>query len=211
MGDFPIHFFPSPNYDDRNGVSPKFIILHYTDLPDITTALNYLAEPNNKVSAHVVIDQDGSRYQMVATEKIAWHAGVSAWRGYTNLNRYSLGIELQNGGVQYLVNGEMENFSESQISSLLQQLQIWTKEFGIPPENILAHSDIAPARKIDPGPKFPWAVLAKRGLCYDMNQHAHILNLSDIALKQQLVALGYDEKTELSFLKRAFQLRLDSK
>ena len=140
----------------------KFIIIHYTGMKIESKALKRLANPNSKVSVHYFIKNNGTVVNMVPDEYIAWHAGVSNWKNFKSLNKYSLGIEISNPGH----NHEYKNFSHRQISSLIKLLRILIQEYKIKRKNILGHSDIAPLRKKDPGEKFPWKKLEKKKVSF---------------------------------------------
>ncbi|MBI5017581.1 MAG: N-acetylmuramoyl-L-alanine amidase [Deltaproteobacteria bacterium] len=142
----------SPNFGERR---PNFVVLHHTDDDSTEQALRALTAPYGKTSAHYLIGNDGALYQLVDERSRAWHAGLSKWGADTDLNSSSIGIELQNNG--------REPFPEVQISSLLALLDDIERRYGIPSENFLGHSDVAPTRKVDPGPYFPWRILAQRG------------------------------------------------
>lgn len=149
---------PSPNFDERPaGVGPSLIILHYTEFATTDLALKHLTSSDSRVSSHYLIGDSGVIYQLVGDEHRAWHAGVSSWGGQENLNNLSLGIELQNEGLNHTP------YPAVQMDALLELLGALTEQYGIPGERILGHSDIAPSRKIDPGPHFDWALLARHG------------------------------------------------
>jgi N-acetylmuramoyl-L-alanine amidase len=143
---------PSPNFDQRR---PNFVILHQTSNDTVAKALSTLTDPQRKVSAHYLIGRDGSVIQLVDESARAWHAGDSWWGGSTDLNSASIGIELDNTGD--------EAFAEAQIAALLVLLDELRQRHRIPQANYLAHGDIAPARKVDPGRLFPWQRLAQQG------------------------------------------------
>jgi len=151
---------PSPNFDART-LKPTHIVLHYTDMADCAAALARLCDPAAKVSAHYLIRQDGHIFQLVDEEKRAWHAGVSYWRGETDMNSASIGIELDHAG--HAPDGSMAGFPAAQMAALVGLLQEIVARHDIAPQNILGHSDIAPGRKIDPGEAFDWAALHKAG------------------------------------------------
>lgn len=151
---------PSPNKDDRPAPRIDSIILHYTGMPDTASALARLCDPAAKVSAHYLIDEDGETRQLVNDAQRAWHAGQSFWRGQTRLNDTLLGIELVNPGHEF----GYRPFPPSQIAACVRLCRDLVAKHGIAPESILAHSDIAPDRKQDPGELFPWQELAQRGL-----------------------------------------------
>lgn len=151
--------YPSPNFNDRpEGIAIDCVVLHFTDVATMEEALQILTDPKRKVSSHYAIDEDGTIYQLVDDEKRAWHAGSSSWKGQDNVNHFSIGIELQNGGYHagYALRGVWPPFPENQINALKELLKMLRAKFSIPLERIIGHEDIAPGRKIDPGPAFPW-------------------------------------------------------
>jgi len=151
---------PSPNFDDRK-LPVSMIVLHYTGMPDCEGALCRMTSPNAKVSAHYCIDEDGTVYRLVDEDKRAWHAGASYWRGHKDVNSASIGIELDNPGHAL---GYRE-FPEAQIEALIPLLHDIVRRHDIPRANVVGHSDVAPARKVDPGELFPWEWLAEYRLC----------------------------------------------
>ena len=120
-------------------------------------SLNKLCSSRSKVSSHIVINRNGKIYRLVKDNQIAWHAGISCWGKYKNLNKNSIGIELINKGHQY----GYTNFTKKQILSLVKVCKNLIKKYKIKSKNVVGHSDIAPLRKIDPGEKFPWEKLAR--------------------------------------------------
>jgi len=142
----------SGNFDERR---PNFVILHYTSNGDAAPALRTLTDPVSKVSAHYLIARDGKIYSLVDERARAWHAGVSYWGGNRDVNSASIGIELDNDGV--------EAFAEPLLNSLLTLLEDLQTRYAIPAANFLGHSDVAPRRKPDPGRWFPWQRFAARG------------------------------------------------
>ena len=153
-----IHAVPSPNFNDRpDGEAINCIVLHYTDFLTLKESLDCLTDPLSKVSAHYLVDEDGTIYQLVADEKRAWHAGVSQWRGHNNVNNISIGIELQNGGMTYKEKcGEWPPYPAAQMQALAELAHDLQVRISMPTEHIVGHNDIAPTRKIDPGPHFDW-------------------------------------------------------
>ena len=150
---------PSPNHDER--VAPiDMIVLHYTGMTDPAAALARLCDPAAKVSSHYVIGEDGAVAQLVPEARRAWHAGVSSWRGVTDINSCSIGIEIDNPGHDF---GYPE-FPPSQIDAVIALCRDIVVRRAIAPARVLAHSDVAPARKNDPGEKFPWQKLAAAGV-----------------------------------------------
>jgi len=149
---------PSPNIEPRRGgLTPTILLLHYTGLPSVAKALEVLSRPDCKVSCHYVIDVDGRIVQMVAEEKRAWHAGQSFWAGETDVNSASIGIEVHNPGHQ----AGYPDFPEPQMRAVAALCRDIVARRAIRAHRVLAHSDVAPARKIDPGEKFDWLGLAE--------------------------------------------------
>lgn len=156
---------PSPNFDERppNTVIDT-VVLHYTDMKSAALSLERLCDPLSKVSAHYLIDEDGTAYQLVLEEKRAWHAGVSQWRGRENVNHFSIGIELQNPGYFYFQQfGQWFPYSSAQYQALVQLLYFLKGRYPLIVNNTVGHNDVAPQRKIDPGPHFNWEILQENG------------------------------------------------
>ena len=152
---------PSPNIEDRKGgLTPSILLLHYTGMPSVDRAIDVLSRPDCKVSCHYVVDVDGRIVQMVAEDKRAWHAGVSSWKGETDINSASIGIEIQNPGHA----DGYPDFPPAQMRAVTALSQDILSRHDIPPPGVLAHSDVAPGRKIDPGEKFDWPGLAAEGV-----------------------------------------------
>ena len=147
---------PSPNFDTRT-LPITMIVLHYTGMQDGASAIRRLSEADSKVSAHYVIAEDGQIVRMVAEENRAWHAGKSHWRGIEDVNSASIGIEIVNPGHEF----GYRPFPDAQIDALIPLMADIKARYGITRGNIVGHSDIAPARKQDPGELFPWGRLAK--------------------------------------------------
>lgn len=148
---------PSPNFGPRrDGLKPTLIVLHYTAMESAAAALDRLCDPVPEVSAHYLIGADGTLWQMVQEEDRAWHAGAGEWRGQTDINSRSIGIELDNRG-NY-------PFSDRQMSRLENLLPAIMQGWSIPPQGVIGHSDMAPGRKTDPGPRFDWQRLERQGL-----------------------------------------------
>ncbi len=144
----------------RGGVKPSLLILHYTGMGSAEKAIDWLSRPESGVSCHYVIDEAGQITQLVPEELRAWHAGASYWRGETDINSHSIGIEIHNPGHQQ----GYPDFPAVQMSAVIALAKDIVRRHHIAPDNILAHSDVAPGRKIDPGEKFNWLLLAKEGL-----------------------------------------------
>ncbi|MEO5866412.1 MAG: N-acetylmuramoyl-L-alanine amidase, partial [Sphingomonas sp.] len=146
---------PSPNFDDRL-LPVSMIVLHYTGMQDARSAIDRLCDPAAKVSAHYVVDEDGSIHRLVGEDKRAWHAGRSRWRGVEDVNSASVGIEIVNPGHEF----GYRPFAEEQIDALIPLVAEIKERHGITRGNVVGHSDVAPSRKQDPGELFPWARLA---------------------------------------------------
>tara|TARA_B100000575_G_C23128216_1_gene653986 strand:+ start:2010 stop:2756 length:747 start_codon:yes stop_codon:yes gene_type:complete len=156
----------SPNYDNRNKSKIKFLIIHYTALRNCKEAISYLCNPNNKVSCHFLISQEGDIFCLVDESKRAWHAGISFWNNYTDINSHSIGIELDYSG-----SNQNNIFSKKMINSLIKLLNYLKQKYKIKDINILAHSDIAPLRKKDPGKYFPWKILSSNKISFIVNKN----------------------------------------
>ncbi|MET0546816.1 MAG: N-acetylmuramoyl-L-alanine amidase [Caulobacterales bacterium] len=151
----------SPNVNPRpEGVAPSLVVLHYTGMIDGPTAIKRLRDPEAKVSCHYVVEEDGRIFRLADETQRAWHAGVSSWRGITDVNSHSIGIEIVNGGHDF----GLPDYPPAQISALIDLLKDVLERRGIPVVGVIGHSDVAPARKDDPGEKFPWAQLAEAGV-----------------------------------------------
>jgi len=154
-------FVASPNRGERRVSSrPNCVILHYTGMPTGEAALKALTDPAGEVSAHYLVWEDGSIDQLVEESNRAWHAGRGAWKGETDLNSASVGIEIVNPGHE----GGSPPFPDRQIESTIALTRDICRRWRIAPERVLAHSDVAPARKRDPGEVFPWARLWRSGV-----------------------------------------------
>jgi N-acetylmuramoyl-L-alanine amidase len=151
----------SPNFGPRrDGKRADAIILHYTGMETGEAAEAWLCNPESEVSSHYLVHEDGRIVQMVREIDRAWHAGASSWHGETDMNSRSVGIEIVNSG-HFL---GYEDFGDRQIEAVIDLCQGISLRHRVPPERVLAHSDIAPARKADPGEKFPWRRLAASGI-----------------------------------------------
>jgi N-acetylmuramoyl-L-alanine amidase len=186
---------PSPNYDDRGGAAIDMLVLHYTGMASAEAALARLCDPAAKVSAHYTIDEDGTLYTHVPESARAWHAGISFWAGTRNVNACSIGIELVNPGHEF----GYRAFAGAQIAALITLCHEILKRHAIPPARILGHSDVAPARKDDPGELFPWAELAGEGIGLWPEMPA------DRAAADALMRFGYDPQAPRDRTILAFQ------
>ncbi len=150
---------PSPNHDART-LPISLLVLHYTGMESGKAALAHMCGPAAKVSAHYMVEEDGQIFKLVDESRRAWHAGVSSWGGETDINSASIGIEIVNGGHDY----GLPHYPEAQIKSVIRLCRDIMGRNDISGFDVLAHSDIAPGRKQDPGEKFPWAKLADAGV-----------------------------------------------
>ena len=172
----------------------KFIIIHYTGMKIESEAIKKLCNSKSKVSSHYFIKNNGSVINLVPDLYEAWHAGKSDWKNFKYLNKYSIGIEINNPGHDH----GYRKFSSKQISSLQKLLKYLIKTYNINYKNILGHSDIAPGRKKDPGEKFPWKILAKKKLSY-----WHSLNQKKITICRKVKITSSDENI---FLKNLYRI-----
>jgi len=199
----------------------KFIILHYTGMKKESKAIQKLCDSQSKVSAHYFIKNNGGVAQLVPDLYTAWHAGKSNWKNFNSLNKYSIGIEINNPGHR---NG-YKKFSLKQMSSLIKLLRHLIKIYKINIINVLGHSDISPNRKKDPGEKFPWNELAKKKLCYwhtlretkiKSFRNKKIMLYEKKSFFKNLYRIGYSKKhlqkkKDKNYLIKAFQRRFRQK
>lgn len=207
-----IHKHSTHHGERADSAAPTFLIIHYTESANAVAPDGYftgtLTHPTGGcVSAHYMIDVDGSTVQYVDEDRRAWHAGASHWAGVADINTHSIGIELVNGGPAF----GYTDFPPLQIDALIALAQGILTRHNIPLHHVLAHSDIAPGRKIDPGEKFPWKILADAGVGLwpqpiqsDFNDAAALMQ-DDAKLKQSLVDYGYDPVQSLDVLVKEFQ------
>tara|TARA_B100001057_G_C22664181_1_gene877162 strand:+ start:195 stop:932 length:738 start_codon:yes stop_codon:yes gene_type:complete len=201
---------------DKNTI--RFLIIHYTGMKKESSAIKKLCNPKSKVSSHYFIKNNGQIINFVPDEYIAWHAGQSSWKNLKSLNKYSIGIEINNPGHTH----GYKKFSTKQIFSLDKLLNYLIKKFKIKKQNILGHSDIAPYRKKDPGEYFPWEKLALKNLCIWHNVSKRIkIKHRKIKIKpyekklflNNLKVIGYSKLNKIDYLKnkknliKAFQRR----
>ena len=184
-----LNYSPNFNVKKRSYKSIKYIIIHYTGMKKEFFAINRLCNIKSKVSAHFFIKKNGSMLNLVPPLYEAWHAGRSNWKNLKSLNKYSIGIEIQNTGHD----NNCENFSKNQITSTKKLLKYLIREYKINPKNVLGHSDIAPDRKKDPGEKFPWKELSRFKVSQWHNLDEKIL------VRKRLILLNFAE--ESSFFK----------
>jgi len=184
-----VHFeLPSPNWDER-ALPVTMAVIHYTEM-EREAALKRLTDPEAKVSAHYFISEKGEVVRLVDEDKRAWHAGASYWRGHKDVNSASIGIELDHPGH---ANGYRE-FAEAQIEALIPLLNDIVRRHDIPRANVVGHSDVAPARKTDPGELFPWQHLAEYRLCLPRPEKLELGDPfdNDGAFYLALERFGYD-------------------
>lgn len=152
---------PSPNFNERQDVAgPDILIMHYTGMQTCEAAVARLTSAEARVSSHYTIDEDGTIYRHVPENLRAWHAGISHWRGATDINSRSIGIEIVNPGHEF----GYRPFPAAQIDAVIALGREIVARHRIPPRNVIGHSDIAPDRKEDPGELFPWKQLAASGV-----------------------------------------------
>lgn len=151
---------PSPRHEERRGGPPDMILLHYTGLPTLADALGFLQGPDGNVSCHYVVEEGGRILQLVPEARRAWHAGLSHWDGETDINSRSIGIEIVNPGHDF----GSPPFPPAQVAAVVALCRDIAARHAIAPERVLAHSDVAPTRKKDPGEAFPWAALGEAGI-----------------------------------------------
>jgi N-acetylmuramoyl-L-alanine amidase len=156
----PITELPSPNHDERGGAPVDMLILHYTGMKTAQDALDRLRDPAAQVSSHYVVDEDGTVFRLVPEGRRAWHAGVSHWRGHAALNARSIGIEIVNPGHEW----GYRDFPMLQMAAVCDLCLAVLARHPIPARNVVAHSDVSPDRKEDPGELFDWQGLAENGV-----------------------------------------------
>ena len=212
----------SPNFNPikRHKTQIKFLIFHYTGMKKESDAINKLTNFKFDVSCHYFIKNNGEISVMVPDSYVAWHAGKSRWKHHKSLNRYSIGIEINNPGHDF----NYKKFSKKQIKSLINLSKILIEKYKINSKNILGHSDVAPERKKDPGEKFPWKELSKQGIglwhtlsiqLLKRNRKIELDKVSKKMFYKNLSKIGYViKKTENSenrklkyYIVKAFQRR----
>jgi N-acetylmuramoyl-L-alanine amidase len=186
---------PSPNQDARGATPIDMLVLHYTGMASAEAALARLCDPASKVSAHYTITETGNVYAHVPEDRRAWHAGLSFWAGVRNVNACSIGIELVNPGHEF----GYRAFPAAQIAALKNLGREILARHPIPASRVLGHSDVAPARKEDPGELFPWEELAASGIGLWPGPAQSVLGADD------LPRFGYDPDVPLDKTITAFQ------
>ena len=186
----------SPNFDvkKRRVKEVKFIIFHYTGMKKENQAITRLTNSKSKVSSHYLIKNNGEILTLVPDLYVAWHAGVSSWKNYKSINKYSIGIEISNPGHEY----SYKKFSKKQIKSIIKLSIYLKKKYKIKSNFILGHSDIAPDRKKDPGEKFPWKYLSKNKI-----GQWHYLNEKKLFKKRNQIV---DRLEKNKFIKNLYKI-----
>ena len=191
----------------------KFIIFHYTGMKNENDAINRLTSQDSKVSSHYFIKKNGTILTLVPDLYISWHAGVSCWKNYKSLNKYSIGIEISNSGHQF----KYKKFTQKQINSIFKLSKLLIKKYKIKSKYILGHSDISPDRKKDPGEKFPWYYFSKKqiGLWHSLNTKKLIKlrnqRISEIEINQfirNLHKIGYPKNSNKKNMKYSKKLTI---
>lgn len=193
---------PSPNFNDRE-LPISILVMHYTGMQSADAAVRQLTTPEGGVSSHYVVHEDGVVMRLVDEGKRAWHAGLSYWRGITDVNSASIGIEIVNPGHEF----GYRPFPDAQVGSVIRLTDDILKRHDIPRANVVGHSDVAPARKQDPGELFPWNKLARLNLAIARPENAHTdPGWSDSAFLVALERYGYDIEDKMAAV-MAFQRR----
>ncbi|QLC21613.1 N-acetylmuramoyl-L-alanine amidase [Parasphingopyxis sp. CP4] len=193
---------PSPNFNDRT-LPVSMLVMHYTGMVDGASAIRRLTSSNAGVSAHYVVNEDGTVLRLVDEGKRAWHAGVSYWRGITDVNSASIGIEIVNPGHEF----GYRPFPADQVAAVVRLTDEIRKRHDIPRANVVGHSDVAPSRKQDPGELFPWDKLARLGHALAVPKNATVdPGWTDSAFLVALERFGYDIEDKLAVVV-AFQRR----
>jgi N-acetylmuramoyl-L-alanine amidase len=216
----------SPNINERRGGKPiSVLVLHYTGMASAKKAVDWLCNPASEVSCHYLVDDHGDIVQMVDENARAWHAGLSSWHGETDVNSVSIGIEIQNLGHTL----GYPNFGAAQMAGVAALCKDIVSRQKIEPRNVVAHSDVAPGRKVDPGEKFDWAYLKAFGIGHLVEAEkisgGSFLQLGDsgdpvMALQAMLQMYGYgidlngnfDQRTKIvveAFQRHFRQARVD--
>ena len=218
MAKFNKNYSPNFSFPKRSKKNIKYIILHYTGMKNEKSVIKKLCDEKSKVSAHYLVKKNGEIINFVPDLYEAWHAGKSTWKKTSSLNKYSIGIEIQNQGHE----NKYEKFSLKQIITIKRLLKKLINKYRIKLSNILGHSDISPERKKDPGEKFPWKKLAKANLAkwHELNEKKIIkFRLKKLKKNEERIfinnlnSIGYskikevDYNTNKKFLITAFQRR----
>lgn len=182
---------PSPNHDSREGQMIDMLVLHYTGMQTLEAAVTRLTDPDAEVSAHYLVTEAGRLIQLVNEQDRAWHAGVSSWRGATNINARSIGVEIENPGHD----AGYRPFTFVQMEAVIHLCSDILRRHSIPSRNVVGHSDVAPVRKMDPGELFDWPRLAVNGIGIwpDILASNSLPNPGkEFDAKAELARVGYD-------------------
>ena len=189
---------PSPNFHDRK-LPVSLIVLHYTGMQDGPSALTRMCDEEAQVSAHYMVEEDGRIFRLVDEGKRAWHAGVSSWRGESDINSASIGIEIVNGGHDF----GLPEFAQTQIDRVIALVRDIMHRYQLKSAQVIGHSDIAPGRKIDPGERFPWGQLAMAGCALTPMD----IRPDGLDAEAALKAIGYGPEAGVTAVVEAFQRR----
>lgn len=193
---------PSPNFNERKAERASLLIIHYTGMETAEKALARLTDPDSEVSAHYTIDEDGTIYAHVDEAMRAWHAGHSFWHGESDINSHSIGIELVNPGWEW----GYRPFTGHQMRVLTDLCKEIMARHDIEAENVLAHSDVAPGRRFDPGEYFPWHEFANHGIgLWPHPSDEDAVKAASINIERALHDFGYDPRVKLRDKITAFQ------
>jgi N-acetylmuramoyl-L-alanine amidase len=191
---------PSPSFDSRESKKSTMILLHYTGMRSAKDALDRLTDESSKVSSHYTIDEEGSVYQHVDERDRAWHAGKSYWQGETNINSVSIGIEIVNPGHEF----GYKEFPDVQMEAVQELCKEIMGRYEI--EQVLAHSDVAPDRKQDPGELFPWEAYAQKEVgIWPAVSDEDIVKGAGLDVARALYDVGYGYAMKLECVVTAFQ------
>lgn len=190
----------SPNFGPRrDGLTPEIVVLHYTAMAGAEAALARLCDPVSEVSAHYLVGRDGAVVQMVAEEHRAWHAGEGEWRGLTDINSRSIGIELDNPGTH--------PFPEPQMAAVESLLEGIRSRWPVAIRDVIGHSCMAPGRKTDPGPRFDWARLSRRGLAVPPGRKENPEDVAPGHFREMARVAGFTAPVDDATLLAAVRLR----
>lgn len=193
----PVLSCPSPNFGPRrDGLTPSLIVIHYTAISG-AEALERLCDPVHEVSAHYLIGRDGRLWQLVDEGERAWHAGAGSWGGQGDVNSRSIGIELDNSG-----NCPFSALLMDRLDLLLSDIRA---RWAIPPERVIGHQDMAPLRKLDPGPRFDWRRLARTG--HSVWSDAGAAPVDEAGFLAAAAGFGYPVEAGLDPVLAAFRAR----
>lgn len=191
---------PSPNFGPRrDGLAPSLIVLHYTAMKSAEAACDRLCDPVAEVSAHYLITRHGAIWELVPEEQRAWHAGAGEWRGQGDINSRSIGIELDNDG--------RSPFAAPLMAALEKLLPKIMTRWNISPDGVIGHSDMAPGRKIDPGPRFDWARLERQGLAARPDPAGSAKSCTPENFRALALRHGYSAPTDDASLLQVVRLR----